>query len=134
MQQPDKAQFKQAMKEEVESFDENNNWKLLHRSKLPQGATVLPAIWQMKRKRRIATQEIYKWKACLNLDGSKQIKGVNYWETYAPVPSWPTVCLLLTMAIIQVDGCILGTTDPTYRQEWTYLYFSSRCRSLLIGS
>ena len=41
MKQPDKAQSKQAMKEEVESFDENSNWKMLHRSKLPQGATVL---------------------------------------------------------------------------------------------
>ena len=29
MKQPDKAQFKQAMKEEVESFDPNNNWKLI---------------------------------------------------------------------------------------------------------
>ena len=55
----------------------------------------------MKHKRRIDTREIYKWKACLNLDGSKQIKGVNYWETYAPVTSWPTVRLILTMAIIQ---------------------------------
>ena len=61
------------MKEEVDSFDAKNNWKLLHRSKLPQGAsTVLPAVWQMKHKRRIATQDIYKWKACLNLDGWKQ--------------------------------------------------------------
>ena len=39
--------------------------------------------------------------ARLNLDGSKQIKGVNYWETYAPVTSWPTFRLLLTMAISQ---------------------------------
>jgi hypothetical protein len=46
MKQPDKAQFKQAMKEEVDSFDSNNNWKLLHRSiKVPQGATVLPAVY-----------------------------------------------------------------------------------------
>ena len=90
------------MKEEVDSFDAKNNWKLLHRSKLPQGAsTVLPAVWQMKRKRRIATHEIYKWKARLNLNGSKQRKCVNYWETYCSVTSWPTVRLLLTIAIIQ---------------------------------
>ena len=36
MQQPDKAHFKQATKEEVESFDAKNNWKLLHHSKLLQ--------------------------------------------------------------------------------------------------
>ena len=55
----------------------------------------------MKRKRRIATHEIYKWKARLNLNGSKQRKCVNYWETYCSVTSWPTVRLLLTIAIIQ---------------------------------
>jgi hypothetical protein len=118
MKQPDKAQFKQAMKEEVESFDANNNWKLLHRSKVPQGATVLPAVWQMKRKRKIATRQVYKWKARLNLDGSKQIKGVNYWDTYAPVTSWPTVRLILTMAIIrgwhtkQIDFILAFTQAP----------------------
>jgi hypothetical protein len=87
MKQPDKAQFKQAMKEEVDSFDANNNWRLLHHSKVPQGATVLPAVWQMKRKRKIATHKVYKWKARLNLDESKQVKDINYWDTYAPVTS-----------------------------------------------
>jgi hypothetical protein len=118
MKQPDKPQFKQAMKEEVESFDANNNWKLLHRSKVPQGATVLPVVWQMKRKRKIATRKVYKWKAHLNLDGSKQIKGVNFWDTYAPVTSWPTVRLILTMAIIrgwhtkQIDFVLAFTQAP----------------------
>ena len=43
MKQPDKAQFKQAMKEKVDCFDANNNWKLLCCSMLPQRATALPA-------------------------------------------------------------------------------------------
>jgi hypothetical protein len=55
----------------------------------------------MKRKRIIATWEVYKWKARLNIDGSKQVKGVNYWDTYASFTSWPTVKLLLITAIIQ---------------------------------
>jgi hypothetical protein len=118
VKQPDKTQFKQAMKEEVDSFDANNNWRLLHRSKVPQGATVLPAVWQMKPKRKIATREVYKWKAHLNLDGSKQVKGINYWDTYAPVKSWPMVRLLLTMAIIrgwytkQLDFVLTYTQAP----------------------
>jgi hypothetical protein len=118
MKQPDKAQFKAAMQEEVKAFNENNNWTLMHHSKVPQGATVLPAVWQMKRKRKISTREVYKWKARLNLDGSKQVKGVNYWDTYAPVTSWPTVRLLLTMAIIrnwhtkQLDFVLAFTQAP----------------------
>ena len=54
----------------------------------------------MRRKRRIATQEVYKWKARLNIDSSKQTKGVNYWETYAPVASWPSIRLLLIHALL----------------------------------
>jgi hypothetical protein len=54
----------------------------------------------MKRKRRISTREVYTWKARLKFDGSKQVKDINYWETYAPVASWSTIRFILTMAII----------------------------------
>jgi hypothetical protein len=55
----------------------------------------------MRRKRRIATRQVYKWKARLNIDGSKQVKGVNYQDTYAPVASWSTIRMVLTMAILK---------------------------------
>ena len=42
----------------------------------------------MKRKRQIATREIYKWKARLNVHGGKQEKGIHFWETYSPVVKW----------------------------------------------
>jgi hypothetical protein len=54
----------------------------------------------MKRKRRIATREIYKWKARLNSDGSKQEEGVNFWETFAPVASWSTIRIVLIQCLI----------------------------------
>ena len=99
MREPDKLQWIKAMEEEVRSHTDSKHWTLTPRSHVPEGVPVLPAVWAMRRKRRIATREIYKWKARLNIDGSKQVKGVNYWETYAPVASWPTVRLLLTMVI-----------------------------------
>jgi Reverse transcriptase (RNA-dependent DNA polymerase) len=68
---------------------------------VPEGAMILPAVWAMQRKRCISTGEVYRWKARLNLDGSKQIKGVHYWDTYALVASWPTIQMILTMAIIK---------------------------------
>jgi len=52
-------------------------------------------------KHHIATREVYKWKARLNIDGSKQKKGINYWETYAPVASWPTIQFILTVTILK---------------------------------
>ena len=50
---------------------------------------------------RIATWEVYKWKACLNLHGGKQEYGVNYWETYEATLAWPHICFMLTMAMIK---------------------------------
>ncbi len=55
----------------------------------------------MKRKCRIQTREVYKWKACLNIDGSRQVKGRDYWDTYAPVATWGSIRLILAKAIIQ---------------------------------
>jgi hypothetical protein len=54
----------------------------------------------MKRKRRIATREVYKWKARLNIDGSKQEGGINFWETISPVASWSAIQLVLIAALI----------------------------------
>ena len=61
---------------------------------------VLPAVWAMRRKRRITTGEVYKWKARLNIHGGKQEYGINYWETYAPVISWTTIRLYLILSIL----------------------------------
>jgi hypothetical protein len=54
----------------------------------------------MKRKRRIATREVYKWKARVNIDGSKQEEGVNYWETFSPVASWAAIRMVLITTLI----------------------------------
>jgi len=53
----------------------------------------------MRRKRRVMSREVYKWKARLNLDGSKQREGEHYDHTYAPVASWESIRLLLTMVL-----------------------------------
>jgi len=54
----------------------------------------------MKCKHRIQTLEVYKWKVCLNIDGSHQVKGCDYWDTYAPVATWGSIWLILAKAIM----------------------------------
>jgi Reverse transcriptase (RNA-dependent DNA polymerase) len=100
MKQPDKLQFQRAMIEEVQSQTDNDNWEVVSRTKVPVGTKVLPAVWAMQRKRRIATQEVYKWKARLNLHGGKQKYGLNYWETYSPVVTWATVRMMLILVTL----------------------------------
>jgi hypothetical protein len=100
MRQPDRRQFLKVMQQEVEGQTKNGNWSIIPRTKVPQGSTILPAVWAMRRKRRIDTREVYKWKARLNIDGSKQTKGINYWETYAPVATWPSIRFIMVHTLL----------------------------------
>ena len=88
------------MLDEVQSHTDLDNWEIVHKDEVPKGTDILPAVWAMRRKRRITTQEPYKWKARLNVHGGKQEHGVNYWETYSPVVSWTTIRMYLTLSIL----------------------------------
>jgi hypothetical protein len=50
MKQPDAEEFRKAMKKEWNDQLQNGNFTM-HRSRVPEGATILPAVWQMRRKR-----------------------------------------------------------------------------------
>ena len=100
MRQPDKENFKKTMMEEINAHTNNKHWEIIKRKDVPEGVKVLPSVWAMKRKRRISTGEVYKWKARLNLHGGKQEHGINYWETYAATLAWPTIRFMLTQALI----------------------------------
>ena len=100
MRAKDAKQFEQAMRKEIDSHENNAHWKIVRRSDLTPGTPVLPSVWAFRRKRRIATNEVYKWKARINVHGGKQIHGINYWETYAPVVGWPTIRLFLITMLL----------------------------------
>jgi hypothetical protein len=99
--EPDFPKFMEAMQQEIDAHTKGGHWKIMNRIDIPIDATVLPAVWSMKRKRRIASREIYKWKARLNIDGSRQIQGVHYQDTYSPVVSWPTTRFFLIHALLK---------------------------------
>jgi hypothetical protein len=100
MRQSDKGEFVRAMAKEVDDQSNNENFTLMKRSKVPKGKTILPTVWQMRRKRDIKTQKIKKYKARLNVDGSRMIKGQHYDQTYAPVATWNSIRMLLTMTAV----------------------------------
>ena len=66
----------------------------------PENQTILPAVWQMKRKREAKSGKIKKYKARLNIDGSRMRYGEHYHETYSPVVSWNSMRMLLTLTTI----------------------------------
>ena len=100
MKEPDKHNFIKAMEKEMEDQMKNGNFTKNLRSKVSKGKTILPSVWQMKRKRDIMTRAITKYKARLNIDGSRMKKGLHYEETYAPVAKWNSIRILLTLALL----------------------------------
>jgi hypothetical protein len=66
---------------------DNGNFSIVHRSTVKDEKKILLTVWQMKRKRDIMTCKVKKWKARLNIDGSKMRQGIDYQGTYAPVAS-----------------------------------------------
>jgi hypothetical protein len=85
MKQPDRKQFVQAMIDKVTTHTTGGHWKIIPISHIPEGTKILPEVWAMRRKpRKILTQEVYKWKAQLNVHGGTQTHGIDLWETYAP--------------------------------------------------
>ena len=122
MRQKDAAKFIEAMDKEWNDQLENGNFTIIHRSEVPEGATILPAVWQMKRKRDIRTRQIKKYKARLNLDGSKMVYGKHYDQTYAPVASWNSIRTLLTVSALygwhtrQIDYVLAFPQAPIERE------------------
>ena len=45
-------------------------------------------------------QEVYKWKAWLNVHRGQQEHRVHYWDTYAPVVTWQMVRFFLILSIL----------------------------------
>ena len=117
----DWPQFQEAMQQEIDGQIQHKNFRLRKRADIDTSTPILPGVWVLKRKRKILTGEIYKWKARLNLDGSRQIKGVHYDRTYAPVASWSIIRLLLVLVLSwnwkarQIDYILAFTQAPTER-------------------
>jgi Reverse transcriptase (RNA-dependent DNA polymerase) len=100
MSAPDGDMFPEAMGTEVGSMDNDIHRDIIPIAKVPDDQPVLPAVWAFRRKRRITTNEVYKWKARLNIHGGRQLLRINYWETYAPVVGWLTIRLFLNLMIV----------------------------------
>ncbi len=101
MRQPDSQDFLEAVKKEFKDLLINGIFHFVPKKSAPAGATLFPEVWAIKRKRRVETREIYKWKARLNTHGGQQEHRVNFWETYSPVMNWFSIRLFLVISILQ---------------------------------
>ena len=91
--------FKEVMQKEADNHINNKNFKMMSWATTPKGTSALPGVWQMRHKRKINTREVHKWKARLNLDGSRMLKGLHCDHTCAPVVGWSAVRLMLMLTL-----------------------------------
>ncbi len=91
---------------------------MTHIKLVPNDVQIVPSVWSLWRKRNLTTNKITKHKARLNLHGGKQIYGMNYYETYAPVVTWFAIRLMIIFGIIfqcslrQVDFIMVYPQAP----------------------
>ena len=91
-------EWEKAMVEEVKGILKQKTWVSVDRKKVPPNKTVLPGTWAFKLK-RLPDGSPLKYKARYCVRGDKQVEGVDYFETYAPVVQWSTIHLILTMVL-----------------------------------
>ena len=100
MKAPDRDKFIEAVGAELEGHERMGNFEPIPLDQVPTGTKLIDMVWSMRRKRRINTQEVYKWKLLLNVHGGQQVHGVHFWDTYAPVVTWQTIRLFLILSLI----------------------------------
>jgi hypothetical protein len=118
--------FVKAMVNEVDDHKKRDHWTCMRHSDMPANTKTIMSIWSFKCK-RFPDGTLKKHKACLCAHGSMQTWGTNYWETYAPVVNWASVCLLLA-AFPQADLEVpvymelpLGFDTPENRSQKLYV-------------
>jgi len=100
---PDSAQFEAVIVVEKEQHEQLDTWKLVD---LPPGYKVVNSLWVFKQKQNNAG-EIARHKAQLVADGSHQIPGIDFLQTYAPTIQLKTfrfIIALTTCYKLQVYG------------------------------
>jgi hypothetical protein len=116
-QDVDQSFFKEDMRHEISDFVDTSTVEVVPRSTVPPNNPPLQAICSFHHK-RAPDWCIQKYRSRVCPNGGMQVEGISFWETYAPVVSWRTVCLTLILSLLsglksrQVDNVSACTQAP----------------------
>jgi hypothetical protein len=113
MSGPERAGYWKACETELNTLkEEKDAWDVVDRE---PWMNVLPSTWAFKCK-RYPDGTVRKLKARFCVRGDRQIEGVDYFETFAPVVAWVTVRLMLILSVI----LNLATTQVDYTAAFVH--------------
>ena len=97
MNGPEREGYWEAMEVELDTLEtKKDSWEEVDRK---PWMNVLPSTWAFKWK-QFSDGSIRKLKALFCVRGDRQVEGVNYFDTYAPVVNCQTVRLMLVLSAI----------------------------------
>jgi hypothetical protein len=112
MNGPDQAGYWEACEKELTTLTSKGSWEVVERQ---PWMNILPSTWAFKCK-RFPDGMVRKLKARFCCRGDKQIEGVDYFDTFAPVVNWTTVRLMLVLSLILG----LSTTQVDYTAAFVH--------------
>jgi hypothetical protein len=113
MSGPERAGYWKACEVELNTLEnEKQAWEVVERE---PWMNVLPSTWAFKCK-RFPDGTVRKLKARFCVRGDRQIEGIDFFETFAPVVSWTTVRLMLILSVILG----LSTTQVDYTAAFVH--------------
>jgi hypothetical protein len=133
MNGPDREGYLEAMRKELATLSEDKDaWDVVDRQ---DWMKVLPTTWAFRCK-RYPDGRIRKFKARFCARGDRQIEGVDFFDTFAPVINWTSVRLLLILSAIlglstkQVDYTAAFVHAPIDRDpNWESMSNEEKARS-----
>jgi hypothetical protein len=95
--QVDANTFVEAQRPEIEGLMDIKTFESIPKINIPPPTRYLDLIWTYRRK-RLPDRSLKKYKARLCVNGSRQIQGIGYTESFAPVVQWSTIRMVNTLA------------------------------------
>ncbi len=120
MNGPDADGYWKACEKEISTLtDDKDTWDVVVRE---SWMNVLPSTWAFKCK-RFPDGRVRKLKARFCVRGDRQVEGVDFFDTFAPVVNWTTVRLMLILSAIL--GLSTHQVDYTAEDSLSQGRFSS---------
>jgi hypothetical protein len=94
--QVDANTFIEAQRPEIDDLMDINTFESIPKINLPPRTQYLDLIWTYRRRRR-PDGSLKKYKARLCVNDSRQIQGIDYTESFAPVVQWSTIRMVNTL-------------------------------------